>query len=144
MNSIGIDAPKQTAVAFLAGYTFGGGGFNNPRSSLRTKGLIEYRADTLVLTSDGVTKAHTPDSPLDTSELHRRVLEQLPGPERKILSVLLAAYPSEMKNSELAEKSGYTHGGGGYNNPRSRLRTLGLVEYSSRDAVKAADLLFID
>ena len=144
MESIGVSAPKQTAVAFLAGYTFGGGGFNNPRGALRTKGLLEYRGDALALTDSGRAKSHAPSMPLDNNELHSRVLNQLPGPERKILQVAIEAYPDPISDSELAEKSGYTHGGGGFNNPRGRLRTLNLVEYPERGMVRAADLLFID
>ncbi len=53
MESIGIDEPEQTAVAFLAGYTYGGGGFNNPRGALRTKGMVDYRGDRIALTEAG-------------------------------------------------------------------------------------------
>jgi hypothetical protein len=144
MESIGVSAPKQTAVAFLAGYTFGGGGFNNPRGALRTKGLLEYRGDALALTEGGRAKSHAPSMPLDSSELHSRVLNQLPGPERKILQCALEVYPEAITDADLAKASGYTHGGGGYNNPRGRLRTLNLVEYPERGMVRAADLLFID
>lgn len=143
MESIGVTAPKQTAVAFLAGYTVGGGGFNNPRGALRVKGLLEYRGDTLVLTDAGRNRAETPDVPLSVDELHNRVLQQLPGPEQKILINLIAAYPNALPDEELAIQSGYTPGGGGYNNPRGRLRTLGLADYPERGMVKAADLLFI-
>lgn len=42
MKSIGIEEPEQVAVAFLAGYTYGGGAFNNPKGRLRSLGLVEY------------------------------------------------------------------------------------------------------
>ncbi len=42
LESIGVDSPEETAVAFLAGYRIGGGAFNNPRGRLRIKGLIDY------------------------------------------------------------------------------------------------------
>ena len=143
LDSIGIQSPKQTAVAFLAGYTFGGGGFNNPRGALRTKGLIDYRGDGLALTDSGRLHASVPDTPLDSDEMHRRVLDVLPGPEKRILSELLKVYPESLPDNELASRSGYTAGGGGFNNPRGRLRSLGLVDYPERGTVRAADLLFI-
>lgn len=143
MESIGIEAPKQTAVAFLAGYTIGGGGFNNPRGALRVKGFIQYRGDTLVCTEAGRALAQTPSTPLNSDELHARVLGQLPGPEQKILRELIKAYPKALSDEVLATQSGYTQGGGGYNNPRGRLRSLGLAEYPERGTVRAADLLFI-
>jgi len=142
MESIGIDRPEQTAVAFLAGYTIGGGAFNNPRGALRTKGLVEYAGDSILLTDAGRSLARSPVSPLTTDGLQRQVLDRLPGPERKILSVLIDAYPKGLSNAECAERAGYALGGGAYNNPRGRLRTLGLIEYSAGN-VRARDLLFL-
>lgn len=43
----------------------------------------------------------------------------------------------------MAFLAGYTTGGGAYNNPRGRLRTLGLIEYPSPGMVRAKDLLFL-
>jgi hypothetical protein len=143
MDSIGISEPEQTAVAFLAGYTVGGGGFNNPRGALRTKGLVDYLAgDRIRLTDSGRTFANTPNSALDNAELHRRVLDRLPGPEQKLLRVALECYPQEISDEELAERTGYTNGAGGYNNPRGRLRSLGLVTYPKPRHVRASDVLF--
>lgn len=142
MESIGVMEPEQTAVAFLAGYTFGGGGFNNPKGSLRSKGLLEYRGDRIALTEGGRGLAHSPDVTLTTEELHKKVLDRLPGPERKLLAVLLERNGEEITNEELAERSGYTFGSGGFNNPRGRLRSLGLIEYVPGGKVKARSLLF--
>ncbi len=142
-ETIGIIDPEQTAVAFLAGYTYGGGGFNNPRGALRVKGLLEYRGNRLALTSAGRSIAEAPMTPLDTKALHDHVLRVLPGPEAKLLKVLLETYPEEISKDSLAEKTGYAPGSGGFNNPCGRLRTLGLVEYPRPGTVKAKDLLFI-
>lgn len=144
MESIGVSEPEQTAVAFLAGYTFGGGGFNNPRGALRTKGFVEYRGKRIALTAAGREQAQIPETPLTTEALHEKVLNILPGPERKLLTPLLEAYPNEISNEELAERSGYTFGSGGFNNPRGRLRSLGLIEYLSGGKVKAKSLLFLE
>lgn len=144
MESIGITEPEQTAVAFLADYTFGGGGFNNPKGSLRSKGFVEYLGDRIALTDVGRKIANVPDVPLTTEELHKKVLGRLPGPEQKLLTVLLQRYPEEISNEELAEQSGYTFGAGGFNNPRGRLRSLGLIEYLVGGKVKAKSLLFLN
>jgi hypothetical protein len=142
MESIGIAEPEQTAVAFLADYTYGGGGFNNPKGSLRSKGLVEYRSDRIAFTEGGRELANVPEQALTSDELQRKVLERLHGPERKLLTVLLQRYPEEISNEELAEQSGYTFGAGGFNNPRGRLRSLGLIEYLPGGKVKARSLLF--
>lgn len=142
MESIGIAQPEQTAVAFLAGYTYGGGGFNNPRGALNTKGLVEYVGGGLIaLTEAGRAVATYPKDELTNERMREKVLSVLPGPEQRILIPLLDAYPNEMSNTDLAVAANYTEGSGGYNNPRGRLRTLGLIEYT-RGGVRARDILF--
>lgn len=142
-ESIGITEPEQTAVAFLAGYTVGGGAWNNPRGALRTMGLIEYRGECLALTDEGRRHASAPEAPLTTNDLHHHVLKRLPGPERKLLTALIHAYPSALPDDSLASATGYSPGGGAFNNPKGRLRSLGLITYPSAKASKAADLLFL-
>ncbi len=144
MESIGVMEPEQTAVAFLAGYTIGGGGFNNPKGSLRTKGMIEYLPDNKIkLTDNGRSLSSSPEATLTSKDLHEKVLNRLGGPERKLLNVLLSVYPDDIPKEKLADASGYAFGSGGFNNPLGRLRTLGLIEYLPGSRVKARDILFI-
>jgi hypothetical protein len=81
---------------------------------------------------------------LTSDELQRRVLERLPGPEQRLLTPLLQAYPKPMTNEALAEAAGYTAGAGAFNNPRGRLRSLGLVEYPQPGHVVAKPVLFLE
>lgn len=143
-ESIGITEPETTAVAFIAGYTVGGGAFNNPRGSLRTAGLIEYRGSKFALTDSGRSVARMPGYPPTQKELHDRVLQLLPGPEQKLLRVLIDIYPNDIGDADLAERAGYSAGGGAFNNPKGRLRTLGLATYPAARRIRAADLLFIE
>jgi len=144
MESIGIDTPERTAVAFLAGYTIGGGAFANPCGSLRTRGMIEYASDGIRLTANGRSHANKPESPLDVEEIQKRVMERLPGPEQKILAILIAAYPKSLSAEECAARSGYAPTGGAFANPRGRLRTLGLIDYPERGMLRARGLLFLE
>lgn len=144
LESLGGGDPRQVAVAFLAGYTYGGGAFNNPRGSLRTAGLVEYVGDRIRLTESGKLHAHFPDEVLTTEELQRRVMSNLPGPEQKILKVLIDAYPNDMTKEECAETAGYTSGGGAFNNPAGRLRSLGLINYPSPGRIVALPVLFLE
>jgi uncharacterized protein len=142
LESIGVSQPEKTAVAFLAKYTYGSGGFNNPCGALRTKGLINYVPGNRVeLTEDGTALAHMPEVALTNEELHSHVLSVLPNPEQRILKPLLETYPNPMEYERLAELSGYANGSGGFNNPRGRLRTLGLIEYVG-GAARARDIFF--
>jgi uncharacterized protein DUF87/helicase HerA-like protein len=140
-STTGVPECEQPAVAFLAGYTFGAGGFNNPKSHLNVLGLIEYVSGRMRLTDAGRAAAAPPAEALTAEELHSRVLNRLPGPEQRILKPVLEVYPEPIAAETVAEKAGYTFGSGGFNNPRSRLRTLGLIEYVS-GGLKAADALF--
>jgi hypothetical protein len=142
-NAIGIDQPSQVAVAFLANYTYGTGGFNNARGALRSKGLVEYiPGDRIALTLEGKRCANPPDMPLTTEELHRRVLDVLETPHQRILKPLLQAYPKPLSDEELAPLAGYKPGVGGFNNPKGRLRSLGLIEYPQPRHAVAAKILF--
>ncbi len=143
LEVVGQREARQAAAAFLAGYTVGGGAFNNPRGTLRTRGLIEYRGDRLTLTDAGRQLARAPERALTAAALQARVLDQLPGPEGKILRVLLEIYPRALANEELANRAGYSPNGGAYNNPRGRLRSLGLIDYREGQVV-ALPVLFLE
>lgn len=142
-SSIGQYSPRQVGVAFLAGYTYGGGAFNNPRGSLRSRGLVEYEGDRIRLTEAGKEKATPPQMSLSAQELQNRVMQILPGPEQKILSVLISISGNPIGKEQLAEASGYKLGGA-FNNPLGRLRSLGLVEYPDRGKAAAAPVLFLE
>lgn len=145
LNTIGIEAPNQVAVAFLAGYSYGGGAFNNPRGRLRTDGLVQYvGTQRIVLTEAGRAVANSQEVALTAEELHRRVLDRLPNPEQRILRPLLEVYPKALSDEDLAARAGYTPGAGAFNNPKSRLRSLGLIDYPSPRHAVALPLLFLE
>jgi hypothetical protein len=142
--SIGKTSAPKEMVAAWAGYSPGGGAFVNPLGKLRSSGYVDYPTPGFVaLTAAG--RDHVgPCSPPDQEEIFRRVRNVLGGPERKILSVLLALPPdTEISKVELAEKSDYAHGGGAFVNPLGALRTAGFIEYPRAGYVRAADWLFL-
>jgi hypothetical protein len=140
-STTGCEGCEQTAVAFLAGYTYGGGAFNNPRGRLKTRGLVTYRGALIELTDAGRAVAQAPEEALTAGELHQRVLDRLPGPEQRILKPLLQAYPNAMDGVSVAKAANYTFGAGAFNNPRGRLKSLGLIEYIGGQ-MRAVDSLF--
>jgi hypothetical protein len=145
LEALGIREAEQTAVAFLANYTYGAGSFNNPKGSLRGKGYVEYLAGNRIrLTDEGRALAQIPDEALTPEELHARVLDRLPGPEQRLLRPLLDAYPDALSNQALADAAGYTAGAGSFNNPRGRLRSLGLIDYNPPGHCVAKSLLFLE
>lgn len=144
LNAIGIAEPEGPAVAAIAGYKVTGGGYKNPRSRLATKGLISYPRDGAVaLTEAGRALAKQPDVASLTGEAFReKILGVLDGPEKKILTPLLRAWPDRMTADAVAQDAGYGVDGGGFKNPRSRLATLGLIEYPTPGMLRARDILF--
>ena len=141
--SIEIMDPAREAVAFLAGYTANGGAFKNPCGRLRANGMIDYRTGRrLALTDLGWKKANRQKLPLSNSEVQARAISVLPGPEAKLLSAILAAYPNALDDEGLANQTGYTAGAGAFNNPKGRLRSLGLITYPRPRHARAADILF--
>ena len=143
-EGIGIETPTQVAVAFLAGYTYGGGAFNNPKGALRRKGLVEYVGERFRLTAAGRAVATPPPDHLSVADLHGLVLARLPTPEQRILRILLECYPSMIDKDALAEKAGYTPQAGAFNNPLGRLRSLGLIDYPQPRQAVAKALLFLE
>jgi hypothetical protein len=142
-RGVGIEQPEQAAVALLAGYTVGGSSFRNARGALHTKGLIRLEGEGILLTEEGADLAHEQPVPLTTEELHRKVLGCLPGPEQRLLEVILRAYPEAAPQETIAEETGYTVGGSSFRNARGRLRTFGLIEFVG-GALRARPLLFLE
>lgn len=142
-ESIGVAQPEVSAVAFMANYAADGGAFKNPRGSLRQKGMIEYEGrNQLILTDAGRKIASRPTRPKSLAKFHEQIKAVLPGPEQKILTLLLARYPNALPNPSLAQAAGYAETGGAFKNPRGRLKTLGLIEYTRDGGVRARDILF--
>ena len=117
-------------VAILTGYAVKGGGFNNALGALRTATLIEGR-DYLVINEAGMAAICSEWEPLpEGAELLEHWVGQLPKAERLILGVLAEAWPQPVAKAEVAERTGYTATGGGFNNALGKLRTLQLISGS--------------
>lgn len=143
LNAIGVVEPEQAAVCSLAGFKSpGSGGYKNPRSRLRTKGLVEYRGKQIVMTDTGRVIAQSPTIDPTIDDLHSEIFRKLGGAESKLLKLLLAAWPKSVENEKLASGAGYDPTSGGFKNPRSRLRTMGLVDYPTQGETRASDFLF--
>lgn len=142
-SALGHERPLNEQVAFIAGYSHTSTGYTNPRGALKTSALIEYPEPGRVsLTDAGREQAEAPDAPPTGEELRRRVLGKLAGPQQRILSTLIDAYPDQLTNEECASRAGYSHTSTGYTNPRGNLKTLNCITYPVSGSVRAADWLF--
>ncbi|WP_157791307.1 hypothetical protein, partial [Bradyrhizobium japonicum] len=128
---LGHVKPSNAQIAWLAGYSPSSTSYTNPRSALKTGGLIDYpMADHLALTAAGVAKAV--EFKLNGSLLDF-VLGNLPGPEARILTSIAHHYPRAVPNATAAEGAQYSPSSTSYTNPRSALRTKDLIDYPEKD-----------
>lgn len=130
----------KAQAAVMSGYALGGGGFNNAIGALRTAGLITRDGDLLRITPEGLGVAGDVERLPTGPELVRFWMSQLGKAEREILQAVAAVYPDGLDKATIGERTGYTPGGGGFNNALGRLRTLQLV--TGKDIIKASDDLF--
>lgn len=142
MEAIGVSSPAKEAVAFIAKYRPSSGGYNNLLSKLRTKGFISYPAPGQIALTDAARDHVETKGPVSTEDLHAMLLDFLSVPEQKLMRPIIEAYPDDLSNEELAEKSGYIATSGGFNNLKSRLRTFGLIDYPIPGRVIATKILF--
>jgi hypothetical protein len=139
----GLKTPTNEQVAFVANYSPTSTGYTNPRSALRSAGLIEYPAPGLVsYTAEGAALAQAPAMAPTVAQMHERIMSKLNGPQQRIMRPLLAAYPKALTNAQVCEQAGYSPTSTGYTNPRSSLKSLSLLEYPVAGEVRAADWLF--
>lgn len=117
---------SKRQLALQAGYSEGGGGFNNPLGALRSAGYVDPpKGEPIAITDEGLA-ALGDYEPLPMGQaLLDHWLATLPGAAKKILTALVELGP--LPKLRLAEVTGYEPSGGGFNNPLGRLRTLGLV-----------------
>src|SRR5262249_19286416 len=120
-RTLGSAMPSNAQVAWLAGYSPSSTAYTNPRSALRTAGLIEYpHSDHLAISQAGESRA---EPLILTGRLLDFVKEHLPGPEARILASIAAHYPKSVANAIAAEGAKYSATSTAYTNPRSALRT---------------------
>jgi hypothetical protein len=144
-NDIGFLQPGNAMVALLAGYSPTSTSYTNPRGELRKIALIEFPTPgKLILTDEGRVKANSAGAPSSVKELQSRVLEKLPGPERKILRVLIDHYPKALTNEDCAQETGYSPTSTSYTNPRGALRSFGLIDLPKKGMVAASPALFLE
>jgi hypothetical protein len=139
-SAMGHDTPSNAMVAWLAGYSPSSTSYTNPRGALKTKGFLSYPQPDHLKMSDAGSEIAQPARIVGT--LLQHVLTQLPGPEKRILEAIAAAYPSDLSNDEAAPAAGYTATSTSYTNPRGALKTKSLITYPAQGRVQAADWLF--
>lgn len=116
--SVGHAQPTREQVAGVAGYSPGSGGFNNILGTLATQGLIDKPGTGRVsLTASAPVLSMTP------SEAREKLISVLSGPERRIVDAL-GGSTDPVARDEVARRTDYSAGSGGFNNLIGHLCTL--------------------
>ncbi|WBU27512.1 DUF87 domain-containing protein [Rhodopseudomonas palustris] len=136
---MGVSAPSQAQVAFIAGYSHKSGTWATYLSRLRSAGLIDGRG-ALTLTTAGEVAAGDPDAPPTAADLRAAVLDKIDSPLQRILRPILDVYPESLTQKQAANAAGYSHSSGTWATYLSRLRSLDLIE--GRGDLKAQGWLF--
>jgi hypothetical protein len=136
------DPLSKAQLGLLAGYAASGGTFRTYLPRLHRAGLVDVRGDRVALTPAGRAAVgefrHAPQTSEQVRSMWLGALDQ--GP-RRMLEVLLTAYPKAMTKAEFGEASGYEAAGGTFRTYLPKLKRLGLVEVD-RDRICASETLF--
>jgi hypothetical protein len=111
---------------------------------LQAKEYVQVEMNGRILATEaGIIALGDNFQPLPTGyELQRHWLERLPEGERKVLEILVQAYPQAVDRDSLSEATGYKRSS--RDSYLQRLKARQLVTESGRGAVRASDMLFDD
>lgn len=143
-EALGIDQPSKANVAVFSGASPRSSAFANNLGRLRNQcSYIEYPMDGAVaLTEAGREHARTDFDISSVEKLHNAWFAKLPGPQVRILEVLIDEYPDDVDREQLADAAEASPTSSAYANNLGALRSLGLIDYRPGKRVVATDLLF--
>lgn len=127
--------PPLPLVAAAAEYSVKSSSFIKAMSQLRSRNLI----DGTRLTEKGKFFSKV-DRMFDQSEIHRKILSILSGPESRVMSILLDG--AAHSDAQLATAADYSPNSSSYIKAKSHLRSKGLL-VSDSGTYSAAEFLFI-
>ncbi len=102
--------------------------------------MAESSGGKATLTAAGRAVANMPSRPATTKDLQERIFHLLGEGERKMLTLLIAAFPESVTRVELAGQAGYSNAkSGGFAAPLARLVELGFVESVRPGVVRGSE-----
>ena len=145
LEAVGVATPSKTLLAAFAGYSNPkSGGFAAPAAALVRKRMMESAGGKPSMTGVGPEAAKNPGRRATTKELQERIFALLGEGERKLLALLIAAYPETLPRVELARQGGYSNAkSGGFASPLARLVELGFVDAVKNGVVRGSEILFL-
>lgn len=133
----------RSQLGVLAGYSPSGGTFGNYFGKLKRLNFLKEDGDSITITAEGlqVFGNAVPQGPQTPEDLLQMWRSKLLAGERKMLDVLVAAYPDPITRDDLGERTGYEYTGGTFGNYLGTLRRNKLAVIAG-ETVKASETLF--
>jgi uncharacterized protein DUF87 len=145
LETAGVTRPDKTQVSLFADLTPGAGHTVSMFGALRTAGLVDYPTPgSVVLTNAGRAQADFSRAPQGPAEMQQQILAKVTSAQRRLLEVLIPAYPSPLPKEEVSTRAGLVPGAGHTVSQYGRLRSLGLVDYPTPGTVVALPVLFLE
>lgn len=142
-ESVGKVRVEPSWVAAFVGMSTSGGSWGARLSELRKADLVITGGGGIELTDKGRAAADTSGNPTSLQGLHDKWRAKLGGSARRMLDVLLAAYPEAITRADLGAAVEMDIGGGSFGARLSELRAPGLLDDKApRGELRASDVLF--
>jgi len=133
---------SRAKIGIFAGYSSTSGGFSNAISKLKSIELVTAENGNLTITNEGAAQVvfvkPLPTTNDEILSFWKNKTGKCPG---AILEILVSIYPESMSREDVGERTNYSASSGGFSNAISRLKTLGLIEYSGGQ-LKASEEMF--
>lgn len=136
---------SKRQLATLSDVNLSSGTFYGYLSSLRVRGLVTDEREEVTLTSDGSVFIGEPirSEPMTSGEIVATFSPKLKAGAKRMLELLVDAYPSNISKKELAEQAEVNIESGTFYGYLSSLRSNGLVE-DDKGTARASPTLFLN
>lgn len=133
---------SKIKIGIFAGYSSKSGGFSNSISKLKNAGYVIATNGDLEITQSGAEQVVFVKPLPDTNdEILSFWINKVGRCSGEILKVVVPVYPNSISKEDVAAQANYSANSGGFSNGISKLRTLGLVDYSNGQ-LKATEDMF--
>lgn len=133
---------SKVKIGIFAGYSSKSGGFSNAISKLKNAGYVTANNGDLEITQSGAEQVVFVKPLPDTNdEILTFWINKVGRCSGEILKVVVPVYPNSISKEDVATQANYSANSGGFSNAISKLRTLGLIDYSNGQ-LKATEDMF--
>lgn len=133
---------SKVKIGIFAGYSSKSGGFSNAISKLKNAGYITANNGDLEITLSGAEQVvFVKPLPNTNDEILSYWVNKVGKCPAEILKLVVSIYPNSLSKEEAGTQTNYSPNSGGFSNAISKLRTLGLIEYSNGQ-IKATEDMF--